>query len=97
MNEEAKINLLIQTVAQSDNRFIRGGSEYSAQDAAAHMRMKWNRAGKDRINTARRFIKYIASESYLLGTPYYIKFSDGSRVKSRDYLLARLREIEAGQ
>lgn len=95
--EADKINLLIQTVENSRNTFIRGGTEYTARDAASHMRMKWNRAGKSRIQSARDFIKHIASASYLLGSPYYIKFPNGRKVKSRDYMLARLAEIEAQQ
>ncbi|MCB1171912.1 MAG: DUF5329 family protein [Leptospiraceae bacterium] len=95
LSEERKIELLIRSVENSNNTFIRGGSEYSAQEAGSHMRMKWSRAGKKRVNTARLFIKYIASESSLLGTPYYMKKPDGTKIKSRDYLLQRLHEIES--
>ncbi|MCP5484861.1 MAG: DUF5329 domain-containing protein [Spirochaetales bacterium] len=94
LTEEQKIERLLQAVAQSDLVFIRGGSEYGPTEASEHLRMKYNQV-RSRIDTAEEFIEHIASRSYLLGTPYYVRFSDGRTVESGTWLSQRLREIEA--
>lgn len=94
--EQRKINFLIEAVGSSDAIFVRNGAEYPAARAADHMRMKLNRAGS-RVQTARDFIEGVASRSYLTGNPYYIQFADGRRVQSRQWLLAKLKALEARQ
>lgn len=94
LTEVEKIEYLIQKIRLSNLTFIRGGSEYNSVDAADHLQMKWNNAGKGRINTTDRFIKYIATKSSLLGTPYYIKDLSGQKIKSSDWLKAQLNQLQ---
>lgn len=95
LTEMEKIERLLQFVAASDVTFIRNGDEYKPKDAVEHMRNKLDYAGK-RIKTARQFIKYIASESSMSGKPYYVRFKDGKKLKSAEWMTRALERIEAG-
>jgi hypothetical protein len=93
--EKFKIEALIAAVeAQPKTVFIRNGSEYRAAQAAAHLRMKWRRAG-GRIRTADDFITHLASASSLTGRKYRIRFADGREVDSEVFFRAELKRIEA--
>jgi hypothetical protein len=93
--EARKIEALIAAVAaQRDAVFIRNGSEHTAAQAAAHLRLKWTNAG-GRIRTAEDFIRYCASKSSLTGRKYRIRFADGREVDAGDFFRAELRRIEA--
>jgi hypothetical protein len=91
--EKQKIDFLISTVEHLEGaKFIRNGSAYDGKEAAAHLRMKCDKAG-DRIKTADDFIRLCASQSYMSGKPYLIKFSDGKVVTSETYLQEKLKEF----
>lgn len=93
-SETEKIEALIKHVAElKDAVFIRNGKEHDAKAAAEHLRKKWDYARKE-IKTARDFVEKIATKSYLGDKYYLIRFKDGREVKSGDYLLERLKEIE---
>ncbi|MDR2813720.1 MAG: DUF5329 domain-containing protein, partial [Prevotellaceae bacterium] len=82
LTEREKIERLIAAVEQlKEAEFIRGGSAYSAEKAAAHLRAKLGKAG-NRVATAQDFIDGVASTSYLTGKPYYIRFKDGRQITS---------------
>jgi hypothetical protein len=85
---------LISTVAGLlDAKFIRNGAEYSAAEAADHLRMKWRAAGAE-IRTAEQFIDAVASKSSTSGEPYRIRMPDGQIIDAEAYLRKRLGEIE---
>jgi hypothetical protein len=93
-DEEAKINALIGYIeSHKEFTFIRNGSEYSAKDAAEHLRSKRASAGS-RVKTAGEFIEYVASKSYLSGKPYLIKFPGGKVRPSGEVLKEELAKIE---
>lgn len=95
LSEQEKIEQLIASVEQLRSaQFIRSGTAYTADKAAAHLRMKLAKAGS-KITTARIFIDHIASTSYLTGKPYYIRYSDGRQVTAKSFFEEKLREIEA--
>ncbi|OYU95696.1 MAG: hypothetical protein CFE21_11195 [Bacteroidetes bacterium B1(2017)] len=96
VNEENKINQLIVFIEKSDAKFVRNGTEYSAVDAAKHLRMKREKAGT-KIKTAKEFIDNIASKSSMSGEPYQMKFKNGSVINVRDMLYHELKKIEAKQ
>jgi hypothetical protein len=90
--ERKKIEFLISSVENLKGaKFIRNGEGYDAKEAAEHLRMKLNKAG-DRVKTADDFIKLCASQSYLTGKPYMIKFSDGRAIESGKFLREKLKE-----
>ena len=94
--EAQKIEALIRAVeGLKDATFIRNGAEYSAKDAADHMRRKWKSGGGD-IRTARQFIEQAASRSSVSGKPYLIRFKDGREVESATFLSEKLDGIEKG-
>ena len=96
LSEPVKIEALIISVEQLPGAvFIRNGSEYSADKAADHLRMKLRYAGK-RIKTAEEFIDNLATGSSMSGKPYRIRFADGHTVESAVYFREQLRRIETG-
>ena len=68
----AKVHSLIQSIRASECTFVRNNKEHSAEDAAQHLEMKFNRA-KRRIKSAEQFIEKVASKSSLSGKPYLVR------------------------
>lgn len=94
LTEKQKIAALLDTITTSKIEFIRSGQAYSPARARAHMEFKLGRAG-DRIKTAEQFIEYIATRSYLTGSPYLIRFPDGKTVPAGSWLRQKLAIIIA--
>ena len=91
--EKKKIEFLLSSIENLKGaKFIRNGSEYDdGTAAAAHLRLKLKNAG-DRVQTADDFIRLCASQSYITGKPYMIRFSDGKTIKSEKYFREKLKE-----
>jgi hypothetical protein len=90
--ERKKIDFLISSVEKLKGaKFIRNGEEYDGKKAAEHLRMKLNKAG-DRVKTADDFIKLCASQSYITGKPYLIKYQNGKSIESGKFLREKLKE-----
>jgi hypothetical protein len=90
MSDAQKIDGLIGYVAQLDDVvFVRNGKEYSAADAAKHMRLKRDKAG-DRCDTAEEFIRVCASFSSMSGEAYLMRFPDGRTRTAEDVLREQL-------
>ena len=88
--EQQKIDYLISTVATLHNAsFIRNGSAYDAEQAAAHMRLKLRFAGS-RVKTVDDFIVYCATGSSVSGTRYTIRFADGHSIDAATFLRGKL-------
>jgi len=93
-SEAEKIEELIRYVASLKGAtFVRNGTEYSAQKAADHLRMKVENAGADAM-TATQFIDEIASKSSISGQDYEIRLQDGSRRPAGQMLRECLKTIE---
>jgi acyl-coenzyme A synthetase/AMP-(fatty) acid ligase len=93
-DEKQKIEALIQQVSDLKNAsFLRNGSTYNSNNAATFLRRKWQ-ANQSQVKTARDFIDKVASTSGTSGKPYLIRFKDGKEIRSRDFLLARLKTLE---
>ena len=94
LSEEEKIKRLIDAVASEPGvTFIRNGEPHGGADAAAHLNRKYQAAGK--ALTARDFIEGVASRSSVSGQAYRVKLPDGTEQSAREWLSARLREIES--
>ena len=92
--EKQKIEALIHQVnGLKDASFIRNGSTYNSRHAATFLRRKWQ-ANQSEVRTARDFIDKVASISGTSGKPYLIRFKDGKEINSRDFLLAKLKNLE---
>jgi hypothetical protein len=94
-NEETKkIELLLVRIEAMPNVvFIRNGKEYSANKAAEHLRLKWEKAGRH-VKTAEDFIELCGSRSSISGKLYKMRFADGGIENSAVILKEFLREIE---
>lgn len=91
--EHKKIAFLINEIKNSNALFLRNGKEYDATKASEHVTYKISKA-KGRIKTARQFIHYIASRSFISGDPYYMKEKTGRKVTTREWLFRRLYDYE---
>ena len=90
--EQQKIEYLIHAIETLQNAtFIRNGSEYDAQQAADHLRLKLHYAG-DRVKTADDFITSCATASSMTGEKYQIKFQDGRVIEAAIFLRNKLIE-----
>lgn len=95
MTQPQKIESLILSIQQLKNAiFIRNGSEYSAEKAAEHLRLKWKNAGA-RVKTAEDFIVYCATKSSVSGEKYKIRLADGQVVDSEVFLREKLKALNA--
>lgn len=95
LSEEEKIAYLIHCVEQLGGAtFIRNGVSHNAKAAAAHLRMKRQKAG-NRIKTVDQFIDKVASQSSITGTPYQIVFADGKQVDVKTFYQNCLKKTEA--
>ncbi len=93
LSEAQKIDKLIAYIEATEAKFIRNGTEYSGVDAAKHLRMKREKAGK-KITTAKQFIDFLASKSSMSGEPYLMKFKNGTSLPVRDILYHQLKKLE---
>ena len=91
----AEIDYLLTTIGHSDCVFVRNGKEYDAEDAEAHLRMKYKR-GKRYAPTTEKFIERLASKSSMSKKPYFIECTGDERVPSGQWLTQRLNEYRNG-
>ena len=68
---DTEVAYLLDYVAASGCTFNRNGDAHDAADAAAHLRMKYDRAGH-RVDGAEGFIEHLASASSWTGKPYTV-------------------------
>ena len=86
-----EIEYLLLSVGDSGCEFIRNGKTHTAEDAEAHLRMKYRR-GKRYAKTAELFIERLATASSLTNRPYEIA-CDGRIEHTADWLRARLDDF----
>ncbi len=91
-NEE--IEIIINTIENSNCIFFRNGEAYPSQKAASHLRLKLNRA-KGRVQTTEQFITLLASKSSITRKPYYIACNEHPRVQANEWLFERLRSLRS--
>lgn len=95
-NQRARIEQLLARIETSNVVFVRNGARHDAREAAAHLRMKWEKAG-DRIATAEQFIDRLASRSYLSGKAYLVVLPDGRRLEAGPWLSGLLKDLDASR
>lgn len=89
-----EIDYLLTTMGSSDCTFIRNGKNYTATEAEAHLRMKYNR-GKRYAKTTEEFISNLASRSSMSKKPYYIACNEEQIVESGSWLTQLLASYRA--
>jgi hypothetical protein len=93
MSPNSEIEALLGYLKSLDGAaFIRNGSEHTAVEAEAHLRMKWEKqSGK--IHSADDFIALCGSKSSMSGQRYQIRFKEGAVRYCDEVLTERLSEI----
>jgi len=92
--EQSRIDRLIRYVeSQKAIKFIRNGTEYTAEDAGKFLRGKLEAMGSE-VTTARQFIRRIASRSSMSGQPYHVRLADGQILLAENFLEDELQRIE---
>lgn len=87
----AEIDYLLSAIGSSGCTFIRNGKRHDAEDAEAHLRMKYQR-GRRYAATSEEFIERLASKSSMSKKLYYIECECEETVPSGDWLMQRLTE-----
>jgi hypothetical protein len=82
---------LLDYVAKSDATFIRNGQTHTPQEAANHIKAKYEHF-KSEIKTPEDFIRLSASKSLLTGQPYLVRTGDGKEVPLSVWLTDALRD-----
>ena len=90
------INFLLDYVAKSDATFIRNGQKHTPQEAANHIKAKYEHF-KSEIKTPEDFIRLAASKSLLTGKPYLVRAPDGKEIRLDVWLADALREYRASK
>jgi hypothetical protein len=88
------IKFLLDYVAKSDATFIRNGQKHSPQEAANHIKAKYEHF-KSEIKTPEDFIRLSASKSLLTGQPYLVRTSDGKETRLDEWLTQALKQHRA--
>ena len=90
---EREVRLLIDAIAASHCDFNRNGRQHTAEKAAAHLELKYSRAGKH-IDSADEFITQLASSSSFTGKPYLMN-CEGGTLPAGDWMIEALEQIRA--
>jgi hypothetical protein len=94
MSEDQKVKQLIEYIRTLQGAtFIRDNSEFAPEKAAEHLYSKWKKHAS-KIKTAEGFVTELATQSSS-GTPYSIRFADGTTSTTRDILLRQLSTLAA--
>ncbi len=93
---EQTINYLLDYVAKSDATFIRNGQTYTPQEAANHIKAKYEHF-RSEIKTPEDFIRLSASKSLLTGQPYLVQTKDGKELHLDDWLIVSLKTHRAAK
>jgi hypothetical protein len=83
------IDHLLKYVEKSGCVFIRNGKEYNSEEAAKHIKTKYDSLLFD-IKTPEEFIELAASKSMLSGQLYWVQCADHSPIPSADWLTKEL-------
>jgi hypothetical protein len=93
IEEQKKIDFLLDEIGQSQVTFMRNGSEHTPTEAKGHLKSKLSNAkkmfwffGPERDISAKEFIEKIASQSSTSGKDYHIKLPNGKIIPTRNWL-----------
>jgi len=91
-----EIDRLLVSLGSSDCRFYRNGTWYSASDAQAHLRKKYEYLRKKKLlGSAEDFITGAGTESSRSGQPYQVQCGQEGAVPSAVWLQAALRRLRS--
>ncbi len=82
---ESAITYLLAYVENADVVFVRNNREHTPQEAAVHMRRKYEHF-KDQIKTPEDFILLAGTKSLMTGKPYQVRMKDGKTMFTQKWL-----------
>lgn len=92
-----EIEGLFAALENSGCEFARNGAWYSAREASAHLRRKYEYLrGKGGITTTESFIEFAATKSSMSGDPYLVRCRDTDPAPSKVWFSERLHALRAG-
>jgi hypothetical protein len=89
------ISYLINYVASSKATFIRNGTSHTPEQAAAHVKAKYEHF-KSEIKTPEDFIRLSASKSLVTGQPYFVRTPEGKEIRLDQWLTEALKAHRSG-
>jgi hypothetical protein len=89
------ISYLLNYVATSKATFIRNGTSHTPEQAAAHVKAKYEHF-KSEIKTPEDFIRLSASKSLVTGQPYLVRTPEGKEIHLDQWLTEALRAHRSG-
>lgn len=91
---ESTIKYLLASVKNADVVFIRNDREHMPDEAADHMRRKYEHF-KDQIRTPEDFIRLAGTKSLMTGKAYQVRMKDGKTVLTQRWLEDALQRYRA--
>ncbi len=88
---DESIKYLLDYVAKSDATFVRNGQTHKPQEAADHIKAKYDHFKKE-IKTPEDFIRLCASKSLQSGKPYLVRTKDGKETHLDAWLTDALKK-----
>ena len=88
--QQAEVAHLLGFVQTSACLINRNGSSHTGEEAAAHIRKKYDYF-RNKIKTTEQFIEYSATKSTMSGTYYTVLCNGQEPVKTKDWLLEELK------
>ena len=85
-----EVRHLLEYLRASDCVMERNGERHPAEDAYAHVKMKYEHF-RDEIETSEEFIEYAATKSTMSGKYYQVICPGDPPARTRDWLLDELR------
>ena len=87
--QQAEVEHLLAMLETSDCVMIRNGKEHDGEEAADHVRRKYDHY-RDEIGSTEDFIAYSATKSLISGRAYQVQCPGEEPQPSADWLLAEL-------
>lgn len=92
LQEEERVEAMLQALSRKKNmRFIRNRTEYDAEKAVSHLRLKLGNT-RNRLRTAEQFVDNVASRSSMSGKEYMIRTGDAAPQPAGPVLRKLLKE-----
>jgi hypothetical protein len=91
---ESTINYLLAYVKNADVVYIRNNREHTPEEAAAHMRRKYEHF-KDQIKTPEDFILLAGTKGLMTGEAYQVRMKDGKTILTQKWLEEALKKYRA--
>ena len=91
---DKEVAALLDALRTSGCDFNRNGSWYEGDEAAKHLRRKYDYV-RSKVAHTEEFIEQAGSTSSMSGKPYQVRCGEAAPVPSGEWLLAKIEELRA--